>query len=234
MRNAEEEYENKSKQDRGVLDDKRKADILALAKNFPKVWRNPRTPNQERKKMVRLVIEDVTIIKADRITAHVRLRGGTTETLSVPLPLNAWQERKTPEDVVAEVDRLLDEYTDAKVAAKLNDMALTSGMNMPFTRLSIVRLRRAYGLRSRRDRLREHGMLTQEEMATVLRVHPATVHTWRRNGLIQGSKCNDKPEYLYHPPSDDRPVKSQGCKLSERRRFPSVLPEESKEVQHEA
>ena len=234
LRDAEEEYENKRKQDRGMLDDARKADILALAKNFPKVWRNPRTPSQERKRMVRLVLEDVTIIKADRITAHVRLRGGTAQTFSLPVPLSAWQERKTDDGVVAEVDRLLDEYTDAEIAAKLSDAGLTSGMNLPFTRTSVARLRRAYGLRSRRHRLRERGMLTQEEMASVLDVHPVTVHVWRRNGLLEGYKSNDKPEYLYDPAGESRPTKCQGWKLSERRRFPPVLPDHSNEVQHEA
>ncbi len=183
--------------------------------------------------MVRLMLEDVTFMKADRINAHVRLRGGATQTLSVPVPLSAWQERKTDEEVVAEVDRLLDEYTDAEIAAKLNDAGVTSGMNLPFTRSSVGRLRRSYGLRSRRDRLRDRGMLTQEEMASTLDVTPVTVHVWRRNGLLEGHKYNDKHEYLYEPPRADRPTKNQGWKLSERRLFPPVLADEPNEVQHE-
>lgn len=233
LRGAEEEYENKRKQDRGVLEDARKTEILALAKNFPKVWRDPRTPIQERKRMARLLIEDVTIIKTDRITAHVRLRGGTTQTLSLPVPLSAWQERKTDEEVIAEIDRLLEDYTEAEIAVKLNAAGTLSGMSMPFTGLSVRRLRRVYGLRSRRDRLRTRGMLTQEEMASELTIHPETVHAWRRHGLLKGYKSNDKPEYLYDPPEDDRPVKTQGWKLSERTRFPSVTPDQPNEVQNE-
>jgi hypothetical protein len=34
---------------------------------------------------VRLLIEDVTLIKAEVITAHVRLRGGATRTLTIPV-----------------------------------------------------------------------------------------------------------------------------------------------------
>jgi len=234
LRNAEEEYDDKRKQDRGVLDESRKAEILSLAKNFPKVWRDARTPSQDRKKMLGLVVEDVTIIKSDQIIAHVRLRGGTTEKLSLPIPLNAWQERKTDEEVVAEVDHLLDEYTDAEIASKLNEEGATSGMKLPFTRISVTRIRRSYGLKSRRERLRERGMLNQEEMAEALGVNPVTVHVWRRNELIKGFKCNDKPEYFYEPPGDDGPTKSQGWKLSERRRFPPVLSQEPNEVQHEA
>jgi len=36
--------------------------------------------------MVGLLIEDVTLIRAETITLHVRFRGGATTTLKLPLP----------------------------------------------------------------------------------------------------------------------------------------------------
>ena len=39
--------------------------------------------------MVRLLIEDVTVVKRDRITVHVRFRGGATQSLTIPAPLDA-------------------------------------------------------------------------------------------------------------------------------------------------
>jgi hypothetical protein len=44
--------------------------------------------------MLRLLIEDVTLVKTDVITAHVRLRGGATRTLVLPRPLPIAQIRK--------------------------------------------------------------------------------------------------------------------------------------------
>src|SRR5712671_2471588 len=55
--------------------------ILDLAEQLPRIWHDPRVDTRERKRIVRLLIDDVTLIKAQTITAHVRLSGGTTRTL---------------------------------------------------------------------------------------------------------------------------------------------------------
>ena len=47
--------------------------VPALSKNFPCVWNDPRTAPLERKRMIALLIEDVTLLNAER---HVRFRGG--------------------------------------------------------------------------------------------------------------------------------------------------------------
>ena len=53
-------------------------------------------PDRERKRMVRLLIEDVTLIKHGPITLHVRFKGGANQTLTLPRPLPAWELRLTP------------------------------------------------------------------------------------------------------------------------------------------
>jgi hypothetical protein len=63
--------------------------LLALATDFPAIWDDPRTLQRERKRMIGLLIEDVTLIKQREITAAVRFRGGATTTLTLPRPLTA-------------------------------------------------------------------------------------------------------------------------------------------------
>jgi hypothetical protein len=66
------------------------------ATDFPRLWQDPHTPDRERKRMVRLLMDDVTLIKAgDGLTAHVRFRGGATTTLTLASAVNAWQLRET-------------------------------------------------------------------------------------------------------------------------------------------
>ena len=72
------------------------------------------------------------------------------------------------------------------------------------------------------------------EMARRLHVGPDTIKSWRRHGLLRGRRANDRDEYLFEPPGPDAPVKSQGWKFAERRRFPKVLPDRTQEVQYEA
>jgi hypothetical protein len=230
---AQEQYERQRQADRAVLDQESRSRILALTTDFAKLWKDPKTPERERKRMARLLIEDVTLIKCEQVTIHIRFKGGATRTLSLPLPQPAWATWQTDPEVVAEVDRLLGDHTDARIAALLNQKGWHSGKGGAFTRGIITRIRCQYRLRSRFDRLREAGMLTQAEIADQLGVHTTTVHDWRRSGLLKAHAYDDKPEYLYEPVGTNRPLKQQGIKKTDPRRFPAASFERTKEVQDE-
>ena len=49
--------------------------MAELPEAFARFWHDPRTADQERKRVVRLLIEDVTVEKAEQIAAHVRIQG---------------------------------------------------------------------------------------------------------------------------------------------------------------
>ena len=184
--------------------------------------------------MVRLLMEDVTLIKtADGLTAHVRFRGGATTTLTLARALNAWQLRETSTEIVSLIDQLLDQHTDGAIATMLNARGYLSGTGHPFQRGIVQHIRHSQGLRSRSARLRARGMLTRDEMAHRLKVSADTVKIWGRHGLLRRHPCNDKHECLYEPPGPNAPTKMQGRRLSDRRR-PDVLPDQTNEVQYEA
>ena len=184
--------------------------------------------------MARLLIEDVTLTKGEEITAGVRFRGGSVRRMTMPLPLSAWQLRRTPPQVVAEIDALLNDHTEGQIARILNQRGRVSGEGLAFHRFMVQRIRRNYGLETRYDRLRKAGMLTLGEVAKLLDVSTGTVKVWWRRGLLRAHAYNDKNECLYENPGDDPPVKMQGSKLSKRRRFPEVAPHATNEVQCEA
>jgi hypothetical protein len=139
---AQQEYERQSQSDRGSVGEEERSRIRALAADFPKLWNDPNTPQRERKRMVRLLLEDVTLIKGKEITAHVRFRGGKSRTLSLPLPLPIWELRKTDPALVAEVDRLLDQYTEKKIATILNEQGFRSVAGNPLRPFNIKKIRR--------------------------------------------------------------------------------------------
>lgn len=207
QREAEAEYEHEREADRVILNREQHARILELATDIPRLWQDPKTPARERKRMVRLLVEDVTLRKEAALTVKVRFRGGALRTLTLPRPLPAWQRRKTLPQVITEIDRLLDNYTDEQIAAKLNAAGHRSGEGLSFDRLMVRRLRQDYRLKSRYDRLREAGMLTLEEVAKELDVSQGTAKLWRRRGLLRAQAYNDRNDYLYEPLGDDRPQK---------------------------
>jgi hypothetical protein len=184
--------------------------------------------------MVRLLLEDVTLIKtAEGLTAHLRFRGGATTTLTLARALNAWQLRETSAEIVALIDQLLDAHPDGDIATVLNARGYLSGNRQPFHRGIVHNIRRSYRLRSRYDRLRSRGMLTQAEMARCLNISVATVKVWGHHGLLPRHMYNDKHECLYEPPGEHAPIKMQGRRLSERQSR-TLLSDQSNEVQYEA
>ena len=231
---AKENYEQQKQADRLVFDDDSKTKIISLATDFPKLWKDSTTSDHDRKRMVRLLIEDVTLIKKDNILAHVRFKGGTTRTLTLSKPLPSPLLRKTSSEVVSQIDQLLDHNTERQIATKLDGMGYKTGTGQKLTHLNIHFIQRLYKLKSRYDRLRQAGKLTQEEISVMLKISPQTVIKWRKAGLLKGYQYSNKNEYLYEPPGPEPPVKSWGQKLSERRIFDKVDSHQDNEVQYEA
>ena len=197
---AEEECARRRAADGRLLGEQQEAQILALAGDFPRLWNDPQVPQRERKRMVRLLLEDVTLLRGAEVVANVRFRGGACETLHLPLPLSAAELRKVDAAVVAEVDRLLDDHTDAEIVEILNARGLHPGVAERFSLKIIYTLRRAYGLEDRCARLRRQGLLTLEEMAQLLGAHPSTVKSWALCGRIPSQVYNDKGQRLYERP----------------------------------
>lgn len=221
LQDAQERCDREHAADRAPLTAEQRARVLALATDFPRLWRNPKTPPRERKRLIRLLIEDVTVTRADTITAHVRFRGGSTRTLTLPIPLRIWELTKTSAAIMAEVDTLLEYYTPGRIARILNQNGHRSGNGKLFTRKMIVDLVKDHeALKSRYQRLRDRGCLTQEEMAERLGITPPTVRTWARRGLLRGHPYTDRHQCLYEPPGAHPPRKMQGHKLAGRRAFP--------------
>ncbi|MEU3279168.1 recombinase family protein [Streptomyces antibioticus] len=200
---ATETYQKTKATGTGVLDETQRARVTALARDFPALWADPVTPDRERKRLVRLLVTDVTLVRAEQITTHVRLTGGQEHTLTMPVPLASWQIRQTPPEVVASIDELLDDHTDGQIAKILTDRGHLSGLGQDLTPGIVKHIRRAYRLRSHPQRLAEQGMLSLNEIARRLGVHTNTVKKWRNEGLLAGRLANDKGEYLYHLPGPE-------------------------------
>ncbi len=207
LADAQLRYDQQRAADHAGLDDKQRASIMSLAKDFPRLWSDSHTPDRERKRIARLLIADVTLLKGSDVTAQVRFKGGATHTLHVPLPKPAWMLRQTPPTVVAEIDRLLSSYTDGETAEMLNRKGLTSGEGKRFHRTMVSRIRTAYDLRSRYDRLRASGLMDLQEIAKRLDVTPATVKVWRRAGLLAAHRYEDRGQCLFELPGPDAPTK---------------------------
>ncbi len=204
---AQESYRRQTEADRCALDEKQRSEILALATDFPRLWNDPNTTDRDRKRIVRLLLEDVTLVRADRLTAHVRFKGGATRSLVMPIPLPIWQVHRTDGEVLHEIDRLLNDHTDSEVANILNERGIRTCEGNPFTGKKVAALRRDWRLDDHFSRMRAAGMLTLDEVAAALDVHPCTVKGWNQRGILKGHPYNDRGQCLFERPGADAPVK---------------------------
>lgn len=201
-REAQESYQREVESGRQKLTEERKAQVRALASDFPRVWKDPRTPIQEKKRMLRVLLEDVTLMKTEStIIANVRFRGGATQKVEVVRPLPAPKKLRMPEDVVKAIDQLLDDHTPAAIAQMLNERGERPVRIKVFHVRNVQAIIRSHHLKSRYDRLRERGFLTPQEAAKAYGVSVFTICHWWQDRRVGGQIYNDNNAVLYEPPS---------------------------------
>jgi DNA invertase Pin-like site-specific DNA recombinase len=206
LQDANDYYEKHRLMESEKLKKVQREEVLKLARDFPKLWKNPRTPIREKKRMIRFLIEDVTMISGDDITLHVRYKGGAQKTLKLPLPKKGWQYNLTDPKIVEIVDELLGNHTYAEIAAVLDNRGYKSGQGLRIDRSVVKGITYKYNLRTRFERLRKSGKLTANEVVNLLAVTAATVRKWGKRGIIKTYPYNDRNECLYEHPGVDSPL----------------------------
>jgi DNA invertase Pin-like site-specific DNA recombinase len=231
---AEEEYARAVKAEDPGLSPAARERIQSLVSDLPRVWNDPCTPARERKRILRMLVEDVTLIRDNLVHLHIRWKGGAITSLELPLPLSAPDLHRTSATVVELIRALASAQTDGQIAATLNARWLRTGTGQPFTGLLVWRIRQAYAIRSLSQHKREAGWHTTAEISARLHIHPSTLKRHAREGVLNAQRVNDKGEILFAPFDGLPPEPQQGKRLSDRRRYPKLATHLRKEVQYEA
>ena len=210
------EHERQQHDEQAQLDAPARQRITDLARDFPRVWNDSKTSALERKRMLALLIEDVTLVAGPSIAVHVRWRGGRTQSLCVDKPRPIAQIRKTPPDVVKLIDELLETSTKMQAAARLNELGHRNWRGEPFSPKKVMVVRNAYKLRSRFERLRERGMLTGDEMARHLGVSTTTIHHLGQQRVLTRHLYGNNHRCLYEPPNGGQLIRGAGGRYGGR------------------
>lgn len=232
LKDVQEEYEHKKAADHKLLGSEEHRRIMELTTDFPRLWNNPDTLDKDRKRMIRLLIEDVTLTKGEKITLRIRFKGGANKCLELPnQPI--WERWATPQKIIQEIGRLATDHTDRQIVRILNQKKWVTGKGNPFTATIVARIRKENHLKSKYDRLRESGLLSIGEMAQRFDVNTVTIHDWLKRGYVRGHVFNDKGEHLFEPIEVAGPRKIQAYKSLKQRNFSENLYDPSEEVQYE-
>ena len=100
---AAQEELNRQRQQQGLeLTAEQKGQLLALAKDLPQLWKSSSTSGQDRKRLLRLLIKDITVERQAgerKALLHLRWQGGAVEDLNVDIPLPAPDKVRYPEAI---------------------------------------------------------------------------------------------------------------------------------------
>lgn len=162
-----------------------KAAIFAMARDFERLWKAPTTQHQDRKRILRLLIKDITVEKTTgRAVLGIRWQGGATEELVVNLPLPT--PRPYPPEVVQRVRELAQNFLDHQIAAQLSQEGRLGAKGKPLTSRAIAYIR--YEYRIAPPKLKHADELTVREMAAKFGVERRVLYAWIKKGILQARR----------------------------------------------
>ena len=192
-------YEKQKKNDFNSLNNDERNKILSLAADFPALWNNQNTSNKDKKRMIRLLIEDVTLTRnKDRsINVDIRFKGGANESMLLPAPVKVNDLYQTDKEVVQLIDQLLEHYTFKEIADILNNQEKKSGKGLPFNQNIVENICRRSLLSSPIERLmKKNNLFRVSEVSKILKVSKDMVRHYIKMGIIIKYKCNVKKIYF--------------------------------------
>ena len=184
------EFDAHQATERATMTSKQKNDLLSLAKDLPSLWRSATTQDKDRKRILRLLIKDITIDKlpGKKAVLHLRWQGGAHEDVPVTLPPCYCDQIRYQKQIVDRVRVLAQSLTDCEVASTLDKEGLSSAKGAQFTRSIVAWIR--YTHRIPAPVLRLPGELTVNQIAEKFGVSLHVVYYWIERKVISARKLN--------------------------------------------
>jgi hypothetical protein len=173
------------RQEAHVATPEQKAKVLALAKDLPRLWQASTTQSKDRKRMLRLLIKDITVEKpADQkqLLVHIRWQGGACSDVTVQLPLNIADRVRYPSAIVDRIRELAGNLPDGEIADQLNREGKLSAKGQPYTVKIIQWIRCRYRIPP--AELKKPEELTVQQVANRFGTSDQVVYYWIEHKVI--------------------------------------------------
>ena len=177
------------RQEAHVATPEQKAQVLALARDLPRLWRAPTTQSKDRKRMLRLLIKDITVEKPGnqkQLLVHIRWQGGACSDVSVQLPLNIADRVRYPSPVVDKVRELARHLPDSEIADRLNREGQVSAKRLPYTVKIVQWIRCRYRIPP--AELKRPEELTVRQVAERYGTSDQVVYYWIDHSVIRSRR----------------------------------------------
>ena len=196
-----------------------RAELMRLARDLPGIWQASSTSNRDRKRLLRLLIKDITVQRTERreLLLHIRWQGGACETLHQQLPPRSSDKWRYPGHVIEKVRELAREHRDEGIAAALNEAGHRgSKQGKPFTASMIKWIR--YKHRIDTPPVFREDELSVDEVAQRFDVSRHVVYYWIARGYVSSRKpYRGGPVCLTIPPEKEADLRRRAegarCRL---------------------
>jgi DNA invertase Pin-like site-specific DNA recombinase len=192
-----------------VFTPEQKAKVLALARDFPRLWHAPSTQAKDRKRMLRLLIKDITVnklIEQRQLSVHLRWQGGACTDLFVQIPPSAAGRHRYRSPIVDHIRELACSLLDAQIADRLNREGCTSAKGKSYTAKMIRWIRWRYQIPL--ARLKKPEEMTVQQVAKQFGVSDGVVYYWVEHNVIQARRLNPgMPCWITLTATDERKLR---------------------------
>lgn len=189
LEQAKQDYAVYSSKKSWIPSQEEEQDILNLARKIPEIWNAPSATPKEKKRIIRILIEDITVTAEKRcpdFTVGIRFRSGKCEHLSLKKPLPCADRKRHTDDTIALIQELALSKDDYEIADYLNQKGLTTPDGKSFTYASVRWIRYKYAISGPYQRSRQG--ISVSEAASLLGISAGKVYYGISTGKIPARK----------------------------------------------
>lgn len=174
--------------------------IECLPRSFSEAFLSSDVSFRDKKRMVRYLIEDVTLSKGEhKVLVQIHFKGDTTQVIEMDAPLRADELWVTNPDVVKFIDTAAGNYCEDEIATLLNQEGYKSGKGFAFSNINVRSIMRLYSIPNKKKRYIDRGYITTAKKAAVMGISPFKLYKLISSGKYQGEyvSVNTKNELLF-------------------------------------
>ncbi len=196
LQKLEEQYAQFHLKEACIVSDEQRQMVLALAKDLPRLWNAKTTSSKDKKRMLRLLIKDITVEKQRekrQAILHVRWQGGATDDIVVQLPAPMAEQLRYPAEMVEKIRALACTMRDKDIVAELNAQGLRSPKGKKFTASMISWVR--YRHRIPCADLKRSNELTVNEVMVRFGISRNVVYYWIECDVVEARQLERGTPY---------------------------------------
>ena len=177
--------------------------IRNISEHFDEIWDSNSIRNEDRKRIIRHVIRDVTITRVENYVARIDVvfQGGATTTVYADVPKARHVLIRTPDDVITFLEKNAEHHHYKELTDMLNEQGYKRECGRPFTPKNVNRIMADYGIKTKKERYLERGWLTLEDVAARMGITRPALRYRLQTGSFKGEyiQVEERRTLLFNP-----------------------------------